>query len=235
MRATFRLNPTTEGIGGDGGSVSPAVWAISCLCANARGFGKLGDKDRFRAPGMQTAVDDLYAAPWGPYPYSLATVVRGVQLLFGVHLRHEDLTGVIPYHCQRADLVAMNWPSIEVAAHSIPPSIHTVRWALASGYMIAVGLSVGESWLDVRSVATGEVRPPRYDEWITDGDCVVIYGWDDKSKCCDVLFCNDESWGDKGRGRIHHDYVCSRIWCHEMVVIPSITYPKGNTDGPTGT
>lgn len=94
-----------------------------------------------------------------------------------------------------------------------------MRTALAGDCPLAVGLGIDSAWTDPAAVASGEVRTLSYSPLITDGDCVVLDGWDDDRAAFSCRFMAGSAWGQDGRGWIPYDYACSPLWVYELIMM----------------
>lgn len=92
-----------------------------------------------------------------------------------------------------------------IGAYHRVPDVTIARSVLASGYAVALGLTVYESFEDVG--ADGIVHLPRPGEAALGGHAVVIRGYDDHRSS---FLCQNswgESWGAKGLFWVPYDYI----------------------------
>lgn len=107
-------------------------------------------------------------------------------------------------------------------AHGVPPSQYTIKLAIASGYPVAIGIGITESWQDAAVGATGYVQVPRPFEPIVEGVAVTLVGWDDDKSAFLFRGVDGAAWGDEGHGWLPYFYATQPIWHHEAVVITAI-------------
>lgn len=156
------------------------------------------------------------------WPISLAQVAMGLALAgnggLARALGKEGLT------------VAMNGATGKAERERFPAELIVsvgksrlcIKHAIALGHPVAVGLSVTDKWTDLRDVATGLIRTPTPMDDLTDGDCLILDGWDDDMGVFTCRFMAGSTWGANGVGYIPYEYACSPIWCHELVMIPIV-------------
>jgi len=81
--------------------------------------------------------------------------------------------------------------SNKIGAYHRVPDVDTARACLASGYAIALGFTVYESFEDIRH--DGVMPMPQPGEQIVGGHATVIRGYDDKNS----KFLIQNSWGEE--------------------------------------
>lgn len=155
-----------------------------------------------------------------PWPLSLASVIEGVR-----HADVDVISDILSYCAGPAD-VCDGLSACEALretvdmALTVPKSVDCMRSAIGAGLVIAAGLSVDPRWTDAAAVATGNMLTPPIGEVLVDGDCVVLDGWDDPSRCFRCLFAAGGDWGRGGRGWIPYSYFAPSSPCHELIAIP---------------
>jgi C1A family cysteine protease len=90
------------------------------------------------------------------------------------------------------------------AYHRVPDAM-TARSVLASGYAIALGFTVYESFEDIGG--DGLMRMPRKGEAVLGGHAVVIRGYDDEKSEFLVQNSWGVGWGDKGCFRMPYRFL----------------------------
>lgn len=93
----------------------------------------------------------------------------------------------------------------KIGAYHRVPDVDTARSVLASGYPIALGFTVYESFEDIRT--DGVMRMPISGEQAIGGHAVVIRGYDDTHETFLVQNSWGRDWGDDGCFRMPYGFL----------------------------
>lgn len=107
-------------------------------------------------------------------------------------------------------------------ARDVPRAELVLKWAIASGLPVAIGIGITDDFEDVAEVVSGEIRVPRAGHIICDGSCLVLVGWDDGIHSFACRGTYGSNWGVNGYGWIPYQYVCQPLWTHEALVVISV-------------
>ncbi len=83
----------------------------------------------------------------------------------------------------------------------------SIKACLAEGYPVVLGILVFESFMSVKTAATGIVPMPKRGEANNGGHALVIVGHDSMAKQYLLVNSWGDQWGDKGYARIPEDYI----------------------------
>jgi C1A family cysteine protease len=104
----------------------------------------------------------------------------------------------------------------------VPQTLDQLKGILASGFPIVGGISVYDSFESKTAIKTGNVPMPQRTESCLGGHCILLCGFNDKTKR--FIFRNSwgVSYGQKGYGTIPYEYVCnsglaSDFWVLKLV------------------
>lgn len=220
--AVYAIKRFEHAVPWDAGEHPPVAGAMATLM---RWLSMSADGDAWKdlsAGVVATAIAGGLGDPSTADRYSFSTAIRAIDIV-----PPSDLPEVLQgcgHHRDMPDRSGCKtrWPWTVDLIVTVPRSRMMLKLALAHAIPIAVGLSVTDRWTDAADVATGVVRTPAIDAQPTDGDCVVLDGWDDNKGCFSMWFMAGPEWGHGGRGWIPYEYVCSPLWVHELVMIPTV-------------
>ena len=97
---------------------------------------------------------------------------------------------------------------------------YNIKYVLSQGHIIIFGAMLYESFTNLDSNYKVP-EPDIINEKLLGGHCMLIYGYDDDTKC--FYICNSwgNGWGDDGFHKQSYKYVCSNL-CDDFWVIENI-------------
>lgn len=215
-RISRKVRPTSD----DVAWFQPAASALAVLIRDhldVRGSKDASDVD---AATISVAAVQGLGSKQEHWPLSLTTAALGF-LKCMIENPLPDAPWFEPFvRCFKADGVTEFNEIALLMLRNVTKHRLSIKHALSHGYYVAAGIGTSDTWIDVADVATGEVRFPEFGATATDGDCVVLDGWDDEDSVFSCWFMGGTEWGVNGKGVIPYRYVESCTWCHELVMIP---------------
>lgn len=141
-----------------------------------------------------------------------AQIHDGIQVLNNIGVCPEtdwvyDITKFADKPTDNCYKEAQNHKSVEYNA--IDQNLDQIKACLISGYPVAFGFVVYESFESQQVAKTGVVPMPKQNEKVLGGHAVAIVGFDDTKKLFTVRNSWGNSWGDKGYFFMPYDYVLS--------------------------
>jgi C1A family cysteine protease len=109
-----------------------------------------------------------------------------------------------------------------------PDRLYQVRYALAAGYPVIFGISVYPSFESEFASRTGIIPMPGPHERLLGGHAIKAVGYDDDMQR--VIFQNSwgDSWGDRGFGYLHYDYINDDDLSDDYWVVTKGGFDDGN-------
>lgn len=94
-----------------------------------------------------------------------------------------------------------------ISYQRVPQIANQMKGCLAAGFPFVFGFTVYDSFDWPDTAKTGDVPMPQSTEQVAGGHCMVAVGYDDEAQC--FLFRNswNDTWGNKGYGRMPYAYL----------------------------
>lgn len=108
----------------------------------------------------------------------------------------------------------------------------SMKSCLASGYPIALGIAVYESFESPEAAKTGNVPLPKEGEKELGGHAIVCCGYDDEKKSWIMRNSWGESWGEKGYFYLPYEYLTDANLCSDLWKITKVSHDDSNKPEP---
>lgn len=107
--------------------------------------------------------------------------------------------------------------------YSVPTTLLGLKTALIGGHLVAIGISVFESFESQHVATTGEVPLPNKNEKLLGGHAVVIVGYNELQRCFIMRNSWGTHWGQAGYFTIPYDYLTNPKLATDAWAILSIS------------